>query len=85
MFLDGIDDPGKKERMAGILTFIKDEFPQLEEAFKWNQPMFTDHGAFIIGFRIAKEHIAVAPESIVMKLFENEIKKARYTMLSGNA
>ena len=54
-FLDGIDEPEKRDRMEDILNYIKGEFPQLEEVFKWNQPMFTDHGTFIIGFSIAKD------------------------------
>ena len=40
-----------------------EKFPQLKEENKWNQPMFNDHGTFIIGFSIAKGHIAVAPEA----------------------
>ena len=35
-FLDGIDEPEKRERMEDILNYIKGEFPQLEEVFKWN-------------------------------------------------
>jgi uncharacterized protein YdhG (YjbR/CyaY superfamily) len=43
----------------------------LKEEIKWNQPMFSDHGTFIIGFSIAKEHIAVAPEAVVISLAYN--------------
>ncbi|NLN69692.1 MAG: iron chaperone [Chloroflexi bacterium] len=78
-FLDGIDEPEKRERMEDILNYIKGEFPQLEEVFKWNQPMFTDHGTFIIDFSIAKGHIAVAPEAEVLRLFEHEIEEAGYS------
>ena len=31
--------------------------------------MFTDHGTFIIGFSIAKHHLAVAPERVVIQHF----------------
>ncbi len=79
MFLNNIDDPDKKERMEGILNDIKKTFPQLKEEIKWNQPMFTDHGTFIIGFSIAKAHIAVAPEAVVISLFEKEIEEAGYS------
>ncbi|MCQ4950818.1 hypothetical protein NE646_14380, partial [Bittarella massiliensis] len=37
-------------------------FPDLTPKIAWNQPMFTDHGTFIIGFSAAKAHLAVAPE-----------------------
>jgi len=79
-FLDTIAEPEKKERMNEILVIIKEKFPQLKEEVKWNQPMFTDHGTFIIAFSIAKGHIAVAPEAKVINQFEKEIKKAGYSL-----
>lgn len=79
MFLDRIGEPDQKERMESILHGIKEKFPQLKEEIKWNQPMFSDHGTFIIGFSVAKGHIAVAPESVVMSLFEKEIEEAGYS------
>ena len=79
MFLNNIGETDKKERMKGILNDIKRHFPQLKEEIKWNQPMFTDHGTFIIGFSISKAHIAVAPEAVVISLFEKEIEEAGYS------
>lgn len=78
-FLNTIDQEDKRERMGTILNHIRERFPQLKEEIKWNQPMFTDHGTFIIGFSIAKGHIAVAPESAVIRLFEKEIEQAGYS------
>ena len=78
-FLDSIEKPVQKARMEDILKFVKREFPQLKAELKWNQPMFIDHGTFIIGFSVAKGHIAVAPESLAIKLFESEIKDAGYS------
>lgn len=40
--------------------------------------MYTEHGTFIIGFSVAKKHIAVAPENVAINQFENEIKKTGY-------
>jgi uncharacterized protein YdhG (YjbR/CyaY superfamily) len=79
MYLNSIDDPSKKERMESILNYIEKTFPQLIEEIKWNHPMFTDHGTFIIGLSIAKSHIAVAPEAEVIDLFEKEIEEAGYS------
>ncbi|WP_089610738.1 iron chaperone [Dehalobacterium formicoaceticum] len=79
IFLDSIGESDKRERMESILNNIKDKFPQLNEEIKWNQPMFSDHGTFIIGFSVAKGHIAVAPEAVVISLFEKEIEEAGYT------
>ena len=82
-FFDSIDELEKRERMEDILNHIKEKFPQLKEEIKWNQPMFSDHGTFIIGFSIAKGHIAVAPEAKVISLFEKEIKEASYSHTQG--
>jgi len=82
-YLNSIGDPEKKERMESILNYIKKTFPQLKEEIKWNQPMFTDHGTFIIGFSIAKAHIAVAPESEAINVFEKEIEEAGYSHTKG--
>lgn len=40
--------------------------------------MFTDHGTFIIGFSVAKNHMAVAPERAGIIRFTEEIKGAGY-------
>ena len=82
MFLDSISEQDKRERMENILNYIKEMFPQLKEEIKWNQPMFSDHGTFIIGFSIAKGHIAVAPEAVVIRLFKKEIEEAEYSHTS---
>jgi uncharacterized protein YdhG (YjbR/CyaY superfamily) len=79
MFLDSIGEPDKKKRMESILNTIKEKFPQLKEEIKWNQPMFSDHGTFIIGFSVAKGHIGVAPEAVVISQFEKEIEEAGYS------
>lgn len=78
-YLNNIGDSDKKARMESILDYIKKTFPQLKEEIKWNQPMFTDHGTFIIGFSIAKHHIAVAPEAAAINHFEKKLKEAGYS------
>lgn len=79
IFLKGIDEPDKRQRMKGILKAVKKNFPHLKEEIKWNQPMFTDHATFIIGFSLAKNHIAVAPEGSAIRLFAEEIAAAGYS------
>ena len=78
-FLKGIAETEKREKMGMILNYIKEKYPQLQEEIKWNQPMFSDHGTFIIGFSISKGHISVAPESVVINLFKKEIEEAGYS------
>ncbi|WP_026690446.1 iron chaperone [Alteribacter aurantiacus] len=77
-FLAGIDDPIHRERTEEVLSWIKNNYPQLETEIKWKQPMFTDHGTFIIGFSVSKKHLAVAPESVTITHVEDEIVKAGY-------
>jgi uncharacterized protein len=40
--------------------------------------MFTNHGTFIIGFSVAKQHLAVTPERAGVEHFSDEIGRAGY-------
>lgn len=82
-FLDGIEGPDRAERMKEILRHVQGKFPQLKPELKWNQPMFTDHGTFIVGFSVAEGHIAVAPEPQAIAMFAEEIRKAGYSHTRG--
>ncbi len=77
-YLDKIDNLDHRARMEGIFAWVMERFPQLTPKIAWNQPMFTDHGTFIIGFSIAKQHMAVAPEKAVITRFSEEIVEAGY-------
>ena len=77
-FLINIEDLDRRERVQHIFEHISTKFPNLESVIKWNQPMFTDHGTFIIGFSVAKHHLAVAPEAVALNRFEKDIQKAGY-------
>ncbi|CAM4213843.1 iron chaperone [Erysipelothrix aquatica] len=82
-FLATLGDATQREKLASILTWIQSHFPHLEPVVKWNQPMFLDHGTFIIGFSVSKQHIAVAPEVAAMKQFELSIQEAGYKATSN--
>ena len=81
-YLAGIDNPEYRQRIEEILDWIASEFPDLELQVKWNQPMFVDHGTFIIAFSLAKNHISVAPEKAGMKQFGEEIAESSYNATS---
>ena len=74
--MDEIEDLEKRKRLEDILNHIKEKFPQLKGEIKWKQPMFMDHGTFIIAFTYSKSHILIAPEEKVIGVFEKEIKDA---------
>ncbi|MGJ8730312.1 iron chaperone [Listeria aquatica] len=82
-YLDTLEMPEQRARMVEIFDWIKESFPDLVPVIKWNQPMFTDHGTFIIGFSTSKKHISVAPEVKTMKKFEEKIADAHYGATSN--
>ncbi|MGV9181853.1 iron chaperone [Arcanobacterium canis] len=65
-----------RQRALEVLQWVKKEFPQLGFRFAWRQPMFTDHGTFIIGFSPAREHLAFAPEGEGVEHFAEEFEAA---------
>ncbi|MBO8157136.1 MAG: iron chaperone [Bacillaceae bacterium] len=77
-YLAKIEHPEHRARTEEVLSWVRETFPNLNPAIKWNQPMFTDHGTFIIGFSVSKKHLAVAPERAGIVHFSDEIVKAGY-------
>lgn len=77
-FLNKIENIENKEQLNSVLLWIHNNYPMLEKRIAWNQPMFTEHGTYIIGFSIAKQHFAVAPEAIAMTHFKEKIEAAGY-------
>jgi uncharacterized protein YdhG (YjbR/CyaY superfamily) len=77
-YLSNIDNPQNKARLEEVLNWVTKRFPSLVHRIAWNQPMFTDHETFIIGFSVAKQHFAVAPERAAINHFSDEIVKAGY-------
>ena len=78
-YLARIDHPQHRARVEEVLNWVMQTFPNLAPRVAWNQPMFTDHGTFIIGFSMAKHHMAVAPEQAGILRFSCEIVQAGYT------
>lgn len=77
-YLAQIDHPEHRARTEEVLAWVAKKFPDLMPKIAWNQPMFTDHGTFIIGFSVAKPHLAVAPERAGIIHFSDEIVQAGY-------
>ncbi|MDQ0194267.1 iron chaperone [Paenibacillus wynnii] len=73
-----IDYPQHRARTEDVLVWITKKFPNLMPKIAWNQPMFTDHDTFIIGFSVAKQHLAVASERVGINHFSDEIVQAGY-------
>ena len=77
-YLNGIDHPDHRERMEEMLGWVAESFTELEPVIKWNQPMFTHHGTYIIGFSVAKNHMSVAPEQAAMVKFAEDIESSGF-------
>lgn len=77
-YLNNIEDEQHRKKLEEILNWVAKTFPNLKTRIAWNQPMFTDHGTFIIAFSIARGHIAVAPEKAALDRFSEEIIKVGY-------
>ncbi len=82
-YLAGIDNSEHRERMEEILAWITDTSTDLEPHIKWNTPMFSDHGTFIIGLSTAKHHISISPEEAGITHFADDIEQAGYSATKG--
>ncbi len=77
-YLAALADSAHRERMTEVLSWVSQTYPTLTSRIAWNQPMFTDHGTFIIGFSAARDHWAASPEVVVITRFAAEIAKAGF-------
>lgn len=75
-YLAKIDNLVHRAGTEEVLAWVMEQFPALTPKIAWNQPMFTDHGTYIIGFSVAKAHLAVAPEKAGMEHFADAIQQA---------
>ena len=78
-YLSTIKNEEHRSRMREVLEWIHNRFPDMQPKIAWNQPMFTDHGTFIIGFSASKQHVSVAPEPKGIEMFSSEIEKSGYS------
>lgn len=53
-----------------VLVWVGLTYPELELRIAWNQPMFTHHATYIVGFSAASKHMAMATERATMICFE---------------
>ena len=77
-YLAKLENAEHRARLEEIFHWIAETFPRLQPKVAWNQPMFTDHGTFIIAFSSAKKHLAASPERSAIQYFSHEIHRAGY-------
>ena len=74
-YLETIPNDVNRARMVDVLVWVGLTYPELELRIAWNQPMFTHHGTYIIGFSAASKHMAMAPERATMIRFESVMRE----------
>lgn len=77
-YLLTIENIEHREKMQDLFQWILTQFPNLETRIAWNQPMFTHHDTFILGFSLAKNHFSVSPEVKTMTQYSKAIDDAGY-------
>ncbi|MDR7247104.1 iron chaperone [Priestia megaterium] len=78
-YLAYIDNPDHRDRTKEVLAWVANTFPNLEPQIKWNTPMFTNHGTFIVGFSSAKHHLSISPEEVGIAHFADDIAQSGYS------
>ncbi|SPT54811.1 iron chaperone [Schaalia odontolytica] len=74
-YLATIPNDDNRARMVDVLVSVGLSYPELELRIAWNQPIFTHHGTYIIGFSAASKHMAMVPERATMFHFEPVIRE----------
>ncbi|QOY38156.1 iron chaperone [Anaerobacillus isosaccharinicus] len=82
-YLAGIDNPDHRDRTEEVLIWVANHFQNLEPLIKWNTPMFSYNGTYIIGFSTAKQHLSVSPEEVGITQFADDIAQAGYSNTKG--
>ena len=63
MFSLSLPNDDKRARMVQVLNWVAQHYPELELRIAWNQPIFTHHGTYIIGFSAASKHMQWPPSA----------------------
>lgn len=77
-FLNNIDNKTLSENLTETLTWVNNNYIDLKLEYKWNQPMFTMNGTYIIGLSASKNHYSVGLETIIMDHFKDKIINRDY-------
>ncbi|PXA78220.1 iron chaperone [Auritidibacter sp. NML100628] len=77
-YLDLIADTEHQGKFAALVRFTEAMHAGLTVEIKWNTPMLTLGGTFIIAYSVAKTHIAVGPELVILEQFRARVSQAGY-------
>lgn len=77
-YLDTMPNADHRKRLEEVVQWALDRSPELELEIKWNHPMITHHGTFIIGFSTSSKHVSVSPEPQILETFRDQLTAAGY-------
>ena len=77
-YMRSIENKEHRMRLQNMLKDIGESFPFLKIELKWNQPMFLDHGVFILGFSVSKGHLSISPDKYTLDLFKDLLEDRGY-------
>jgi uncharacterized protein YdhG (YjbR/CyaY superfamily) len=77
-YVAAVTNDTKRQKLQELFDWLTSEFPQLQIKFGWGQPMFTDHGTFIIACKHTKKHITVSPEVAGIQKFADKLDTVGY-------
>lgn len=83
LIIDQIKEKENQQKINDLFSKIAKTYPQLDTTVKWNQPIFTDHGTFIIAFSFAKNHFSIAPEKAAIRALEKTIQEIGYIYMDN--
>ena len=78
-YLETIPNDDHRTRLEHVIQWGAETFPELKVEIKWNQPMMTHNGTFIISFSASSKHFSVAPEPQVLNEFRDKLTEAGYS------
>lgn len=78
LWLRQLENPAHREKAQEVFSWVQSRYPQLLPVLKWNQPMYTAHGTFILGFSAARAHLAVAAECACLNRYREALEQAGY-------
>ena len=76
--LEKIKNPAHRERLEQVITWVESNYPNLGKRIAWQQPLFTDHGTFIVGLKPSQKHLTINPEVAGIEHFAEAIDQAGY-------
>ena len=82
-YLASIENVEHRSRVAEVLEWVRENYPQLDERIGWNHPMFTNDGTYTIGFSTFAKNMAISPEVAGIEAFKDEIVQRGYTHTQG--